>query len=85
MLMRHNAASAEADMIALLAFWLCGLCAVGLYHCMPERGVRQDFYDVTLGILSTCVMVIAATVMTVSLLSPQGIHPAGLAPGWFGW
>lgn len=64
-------------MIALLAFWLCSLCAVGLYHCVPERGMRQDFYDATLGILTTCVMVIAATVMVVSLLSPLGIHPPG--------
>jgi hypothetical protein len=61
-------------MMALLALWLCGLCVVGLYHCMPEKGVRQDFYDVTLGILATCVMIVAATIIAVSLLSPLGIH-----------
>lgn len=60
-------------MIAVLALWLCGLCAVGLYHCMPESGTRQDIYDLTLGLLSTFVMVAAATVMMVSLISP-GIH-----------
>jgi hypothetical protein len=63
----------EAIVIAVLALWLCGLCAVGLYHSMPERGMRQDIYDLTLGILSTCGMVAAATIVAVSLVSP-GIH-----------
>lgn len=62
-------------MTSILAFWLCGLCVVGLYHSIPERGVRQDIYDVTLGILSTCVILISATILVVSLLSPSGIHP----------
>jgi len=71
--LRQNAAPMEAKMVSLVALWLCGLCAVGLYHCVPQGGVRQDFYDAALGILTTCVMVAAATIMIVSLLSP-GIH-----------
>jgi hypothetical protein len=61
-------------MTAVLAFWLCALCILGLYRSVPERGVRQDLYDVTLGILSTCVMVVSATILVVSLISPLGIH-----------
>jgi hypothetical protein len=61
-------------MTAILALWLCGLCAVGLYHSVPERGMRQDIYDVSLGILSTGVLVVSATIMVVMLFSPLGIH-----------
>jgi hypothetical protein len=61
-------------MTALAALWLCGLCALGLYSCLPETGVRQDIYYVTLGILSTCVMMVSATILVVILISPLGIH-----------
>jgi hypothetical protein len=73
-------------MTAILALWLCGLCAVGLYRSMPQRGTRQDIYNIALGIMATCVMVLAAAIMVVSLLSPAGIHRVGLPPGWYpGW
>ena len=61
-------------MIAVLALSLFGVCAVGLYYAMPEKGTRQDIYDATLGILSTCVLVVSATIMVVMLFSPLGIH-----------
>jgi hypothetical protein len=62
-------------MASILAFWLCGLCIVALYHSIPERGTRQDIYDATLGILSACVIMVSAAIIVVSLLSPTGLHP----------
>jgi predicted Kef-type K+ transport protein len=72
-------------MTALLALWLCALSIVGLYRSLPERGVRQDFYDVTLGILSSGMLAVSATIMVVSLISQPAVHPVGLPPGWVGW
>jgi hypothetical protein len=72
-------------MITVLALWLCGLCAVSLYRSIPEKGMRQDIYDVTLGVMSASVLVVSATVLVVSLISPPGVHPVGLPPGWAGW
>jgi hypothetical protein len=72
-------------MLTILALWVCGLCALSLYRSIPAKGMRQDIYDVTLGIMSTSVLVVSATVLVVSLIASPGVHPVGLPPGWAGW
>jgi hypothetical protein len=35
-------------MTALLALWLCALCAGAIYYSMPPTGTRPDIYGVAL-------------------------------------
>ena len=63
-------------MTALLALWLCGLCAGAIYYTIPPKGTSPDVYGVALWILSSSVMAVSATILVVSAVSPMGIHPA---------
>ncbi|WGJ16257.1 hypothetical protein QEV83_08470 [Methylocapsa sp. D3K7] len=62
-------------MTALLALWLCALCAGAIYYSIPPRGTRADVYGIALWIMSSGVLVVSAVVLVVSVVSPAGIHP----------
>lgn len=61
-------------MTALLALWLCGLCAGAIYYTIPAKGMSPDVYGVALWILSSSVLAVSATILVVSVLSPNGVH-----------
>jgi hypothetical protein len=62
-------------MTALLALWLCALCAGAIYYSMPPSGTRPDVYGVALWIMSSGVLVVSAVILVVSVISPPVIHP----------
>jgi hypothetical protein len=63
-------------MTALLALWLCALCAGAIYYSIPPSGTKLDVYSVALWIMSSGVLVVSAVILVVSVVSPTGIHPA---------
>lgn len=67
-------------MIALLALCLSGLSVAAIYYTAPASDMKPDFYGIALWILSGCALVTSATILVVSLVAPQVIHPKWLDP-----